>query len=145
LDSLAKCPHEAAREEALVSLPRTLNETYQRMIMGIPAEREIDAIRLLQSLVHSKEPLKLAEALEVITTPIENGSQGFKIKRRLFCETGVLGYCPGLVTVFHATETESHLAHFSVKEDLLRENDFTITTASMSITRTCLTYLTDIN
>ncbi|KAJ6086074.1 NACHT nucleoside triphosphatase, partial [Penicillium sp. IBT 16267x] len=145
LDSLAKCPHEAAMEEALVSLPRTLNETYQRMIMGIPTERKNDAIRLLQFLVHSKEPLKLAEAKEVIATPIENGSQGFNIKRRLFCETDILGYCPGLVTVFHATETELHLAHFSVKEYLLGENEFTIPMASISITRTCLTYLTDIN
>ncbi|KAJ5865432.1 NACHT nucleoside triphosphatase [Penicillium soppii] len=142
---LAKCPHEAAMEEALVSLPRTLNKTYKRMITAIPTERKNDAIRLLQFLVHSKEPLKLAEAKEVIATPIENGSQGFNIKRRLFCETDVLSYCPGLVTIFHATETELHLAHFSVKEYLLGENDYTITTASMSITRTCLTYLTDIN
>ncbi|KAJ5776749.1 NACHT nucleoside triphosphatase [Penicillium nucicola] len=145
LDSLAKCPHEAAMEEVLVSLPRTLNETYQRMITSIPAERKNDAIRLLQFLVHSKEPLKLAEAKEIIATPIENGSQGFNIKRRLFCETDILGYCPGLVTVFHATETELHLAHFSVKEYLLGENDFIITTASISLARTCLTYLTDIN
>jgi hypothetical protein len=41
-------------EVALVSLPRTLNETYQRMIAGIPTERKKDAIRLLQFLVHSK-------------------------------------------------------------------------------------------
>ncbi|CAG8228611.1 unnamed protein product [Penicillium salamii] len=145
LDSLAKCPHEAAMEEALVSLPRTLNETYQRMITGIPTERKNDAIRLLQFLVHSKEPLKLAEAKEVIATPIENGPQGFNTKRRLFCEIDILGYCPGLVTVFPAIETELHLAHFSVKEYLLGENDFTITIASISITSTCLTYLTDIN
>jgi hypothetical protein len=71
--------------------------------------------------------------------------QGFNIKRRLFCETDILGYCPGLVTVFYAIETELHLAHFSVKEYLLGENEFTITTASISIARTCLTYLTDIN
>ncbi|KAJ5503361.1 NACHT nucleoside triphosphatase [Penicillium fimorum] len=145
LDSLAKCPHEAAIEEALVSLPQTLNETYQRMIASIPMGRKNDAIRLLQFLVHSKEPLKLAEAKEVIATPIESGSQGFNIKRRLFCVTDILGYCPGLLTVFHASEAELHLAHFSVKEYLLGENDFTIATASIPITRTCLTYLTDIN
>jgi hypothetical protein len=74
LDSLAKFPQEAAIEEALVSLPRTLNKTYKRMITGIPTERKNDTIRLLQFLVHSKEPLKLAEAKEVIETPIENGS-----------------------------------------------------------------------
>ncbi|CAG8262989.1 unnamed protein product [Penicillium salamii] len=145
LDSLAKCPHEAAIEKALVSLPRTLNETYRRMITAIPTELKNDAIRLLQFLVYSKEPLKLAEAKEVIATPIENGSQGFNIKYRLFCETDILSYCPGLVTVFHAIETELHLAHFSVKEYLLGEDEFTVTTASISITKTCLSYLNDIN
>lgn len=38
-----------------------------------------------------------------------------------------------------------HLAHFSVKEYLLEDNQFNITTASTPTTMTCLTYLTDIN
>jgi hypothetical protein len=131
-------------EEALASLPLNLNETYRRMIASIPMELKNDAIRLLQFLVHSKRPLKLAEAKEVIATQIENESRGFDIKRRLFCETDILDYCPSLVTVVHDTDKELHLAHFSVKEYLLGENNFKITTASSSITRTCLTYLTDI-
>jgi ankyrin repeat protein len=131
-------------EEALASLPLDLSETYQRMIAKIPTELKNDAIRLLQFLVHSKRPLKLAEAKEVIATQIETDSRGFDIKRRLFCETDIIEYCPSLVTVVHATAKELHLAHFSVKEYLLGENQFNITTASISITRTCLTYLTDI-
>ncbi|CAI4215901.1 unnamed protein product [Parascedosporium putredinis] len=108
----------------------------------IPAELKHDAIRLLQFLVHSR-PLKLAEAKEVIATQVQNESQGFDIKRRLFHETNILEYCPGLITVVHATK-ELHLAHFSVKEYLLKEDQFEMTIASFSIARTCLTYLTDI-
>ncbi|CAI7672865.1 unnamed protein product [Penicillium discolor] len=145
LDSLARCPHEAAIVEALASLPLNLNETYRRMIASIPTRLKNDAIRLLQFLVYSNRPLSLAEAQEVIATQIENESRGFDIKRRLFCETDILDYCPGLVTVVHATDKELHLAHLSVKEYLLEENDFEITTASISITRTCLSYLTGIN
>ncbi|CEO59613.1 Putative Pfs, NACHT and Ankyrin domain protein [Penicillium brasilianum] len=144
LDSLARCRHEAGIEEALASLPMNLDETYRRMIASIPTELKNDAIRLLQFLVHSKRPLKLAEAKEVIATQIENGTGRFDIKRRLFCETDVLDYCPGLVTVIPTADKELHLAHFSVKEYLIREDQFEITTASLSITRTCLTYLTDI-
>lgn len=107
-------------------------------------ERKMDAIRLLQFLVHSKRPLTLAEAKEVIATQIGTESRGFDIKRRLFCETDLLDYCPGLATIVHATDKELHLAHFSVKEYLLRDNDFKVMTASISITRTCLTYLRDI-
>ncbi|KAI3226139.1 hypothetical protein CBS147310_8171 [Penicillium roqueforti] len=144
LDSLARCRHEVAMRKALVSLPENLNETYRRMIASIPAELKSDAIRLLQFLVHSKRPLKLADAIEIIATQIEHESQGFDIKRRLFCENDVMDYCPGLVTVVHDTGKELHLAHFSVKEYLVKENQFDDTTASVSITRTCLTYLTDI-
>lgn len=131
-------------EEALASLPLNLNETYERMMESIPTEVKDDAIRLLQFLVHSDRPLTLAEAKEVIATQIKNKSQGFHIKRRLFCETDVLYYCPNLVAIVHTTVKELHLAHFSVKEYLLGENHFRIPTASISITRTCLTYLTDI-
>ncbi|EXU98137.1 ankyrin repeat protein, partial [Metarhizium robertsii] len=145
LDSLARCPHVRAIEEALASLPQNLEETYRRMIQLIPTKLKNDAVRLLQFLVHSKRPLKLAEAKEVIATQIEHEPRGFDVKRRLFCETDVLAYCPNLVTVVHATDKELHLAHFSVKEYLLGENQFNIATASISITRTCLTYLTDIS
>ncbi|KAJ5095220.1 Pfs NACHT and Ankyrin domain protein [Penicillium argentinense] len=145
LDSLARCRHEAAIEEALVSLPPNLDETYRHMIASIPTELKNDAIRLLQFLVHSKRPLKLAEAKEIIATQIKNEPRGFDIKRRLFHETNVLDYCPSLVTVVDATHKELHLAHFSVKEYLLEQKQFEITTASIPITRTCLTYLTNIH
>ncbi|KAF4452118.1 Pfs, NACHT and Ankyrin domain protein [Fusarium austroafricanum] len=98
-----------------------------------------------EGTVHSKRPLTLAEAKEVIATRIENEPQRFNIKRRLFCDTNVLDYYPSLVTVIHATNKELHLAHFSIKEYLVKADQFNIMIASISITRTCLTYLTDIN
>jgi hypothetical protein len=131
-------------EEALISLPKNLDETYQRMMNSIPVERKMDTIRLLQFLVHSKRRLTLAEAKEVLATQIVNKSKGFDVKRRLFCETDLLDYCPGLATIVHARDKELQLAHFSVKEYLLRDDDFKIMAASISITTTCLTYLTDI-
>jgi hypothetical protein len=144
MDTLARCRHEAAMEKALRFLPSNLYETYRRMIENIPKELEVDAMRLLQFLVYSQRPLKLAEAKEVIATQIEDDSQGFNIKRRLYRETDVLEYCPGLITIVQAANKELHLAHFSVKE-YLRENHYNLTTACISITKTCLTYLTDIN
>lgn len=68
-------------------------------------DHKLDAIRLLQFLVHSKRPLTLAEAKEVIATQIE-GVEGFHIKRRLFCETDLLKHCPGLAKIVQATEKE---------------------------------------
>ncbi|KAK7224191.1 hypothetical protein V2G26_012194 [Clonostachys chloroleuca] len=144
LDSLARCRHEAAIVNALASLPPDLAATYRRMIESIPTELKTDAMRLLQFLVHVERPLTLAEAKEVIATQIENEPRGFDVKRRLYRDADVLDYCPSLVTVVHAPDDELHLAHFSVKDYLLRENKFDIISASRSITSTCLTYLRDI-
>ena len=47
--------------------------------------------------------------------------------------------------IIHVTNKELYLAYFSVKKYLLEQNYFKITTSSISITKTCLTYLTDIN
>jgi hypothetical protein len=97
-------------EEALASLPRTLNETNQRTITYVPTELKNDAIRLLQFLVHSQRPLKLAEAKEVIATQIKSEAGGFNVTRQLFCEIDVLNYCPGLPTTVHPNDRGLHLA-----------------------------------
>nr|CEG03602.1 unnamed protein product [Fusarium acuminatum CS5907] len=149
LETLARCLNLADIEIALESLPSDLNETYRRMVQNIPSEYKSSAIRLLQFLVHTKRPLTLPEAVEVIATEINQEPRGFDIKRRLFQAADVLRYCPSLVIIAEVTnyaETveELHLAHFSVKEYLLEQAQFDLESASNVITRTCLTYLGDI-
>ncbi|KAL6358357.1 hypothetical protein LRP88_08542 [Fusarium phalaenopsidis] len=149
LDSLAECLSPNAIETALESLPRDLNETYYRMLQNIPPTYKSGAIRLLQFLVYAKRPLKLSEAVEVIATQIDREPRRFHVGNRLFSGTDVLRYCPSLVLIadvtrYGETVQELHLAHFSVKEYLLKEDQFDLKSASITITRTCLTYLTDI-
>ncbi|KAF5707794.1 hypothetical protein FMUND_10944 [Fusarium mundagurra] len=135
--------------QALGSLPRDLNETYYRMLHNIPSEYKSGAIRLLQFLVHAKRPLTLSEAIEVLATQIDQEPRGFDVDGRLCQKADVLRYCPSLVIIAEVTndaETvdELHLAHFSVKEYLLEQAQFDLESASVVITRTCLTYLGDI-
>ncbi|KAH7205287.1 hypothetical protein BKA60DRAFT_685024 [Fusarium oxysporum] len=149
LERLARCLSPEAIEIALTSLPHDLNETYYRMLEEIPSEYRRDAIRLLQFLVHTKRPLTLPEAVEVIATEINQEPRGFNVKRRLFQAADILRYCPSLVIITEATKyakttEELHLAHFSVKEYLLKQAQFDVESASIVITRTCLTYLSDI-
>ncbi|KAI6785924.1 uncharacterized protein J7T54_006263 [Emericellopsis cladophorae] len=144
LDSLARCRHATAMERALACLPRNLDETYRRMLESVPEELKRDALRLLQFLVHSTRPLRLAEAVEVIATQTAGESAGFDVKSRLFSKADVLEYCPSLVVVVHAADDELHLSHFSVKEYLLGIDQMQLPAASISITKTCLVYLTDI-
>ncbi|KAH7007957.1 uncharacterized protein B0I36DRAFT_378693 [Microdochium trichocladiopsis] len=124
LASLATCMSPRAIEIALETLPRDLDETYRRMLRSIPADIEKDAMRLLQFLVHTKRPLTLLEAVEVIATQTDEERRGFDPKRRLFREADILRHCPSLVK-------ELHLAHFSVKEYLLKQDQFDLTSASV--------------
>ncbi|KAK4242978.1 vegetative incompatibility protein HET-E-1 [Corynascus novoguineensis] len=149
LDSFAVCMSPRAIEKALESLPRDLDETYRRMLRSIPVDIEKDAIRLLQFLVHTKRPLAVSEVVEVIATQADEVPQSFDAKRRLFRETDVLRYCPSLVSLIevskgYKTRKELHLAHFSVKEYLLKQDQFDLTSSCIVMTKTCLSYLTDI-
>ncbi|RBA14578.1 hypothetical protein FPRO05_13389 [Fusarium proliferatum] len=150
LDVLASCLSPRGVKTALESLPHNLDETYYRMIERIPIENKASAIRLLQFLVHTKRPLELKEAVEVIATQIDLEPPCFSTDSRLFKPHDVLRYCPGLIVItenreWSGTVEELHLAHFSVKEYLLQQADFNQRNASIAITRTCLAYLRDID
>ncbi|SPJ78511.1 related to ankyrin repeat [Fusarium torulosum] len=149
LETLARCLSPKAIKIALRSLPRDLNETYYRMLQNIPSEYKSSAIRLLQFLVYTKRPLTLAEAIEVIATEIDQEPRSFDVDGRLSLKTDILRYCPSLVIITKVTNyvgivEKLHLAHFSVKEYLLEQAQFNLENASIAISKTCLTYLTDI-
>lgn len=119
------------------------------MLQSIPPQHKSDAIRLLQFIVHAKRPLTVSEAIEVVATHIDGEPRGFDVRGRLNREADILRICPGLVEIAQATKGNSttkelHLTHYSIKEYLLREEQFGRQDASIAITRTCLTYLTDI-
>ncbi|KAH7461581.1 hypothetical protein FOMA001_g19091 [Fusarium oxysporum f. sp. matthiolae] len=120
------------------------------MLQNTLSEYKSSAIRLLQFLVYAKRPLTLAEAIEVIATEIDQEPRGFDVDGRLCQKADVLRYCPSLVIIAEVTKyaetvEELHLAHFPVKEYLLEQAQFDLESASIVITRTCLTYLGDIN
>ncbi|KIL93604.1 hypothetical protein FAVG1_03586 [Fusarium avenaceum] len=150
LDSLARCLSPRDIKTTLNTLPQDLKETYRRILEGIPSEYKRDAIRLLQFLVHAKQPLKVSEAIEVIATQPDQNPPVFSINGRLCQEHDILHYCPSLVVIanvetYRGTVEELHLAHFSIKEYLLEQAQFDIHSASIIITKTCLTYLSDIS
>ncbi|KAI3579740.1 ankyrin repeat-containing domain protein, partial [Fusarium oxysporum f. sp. albedinis] len=94
----------------------------------------------------AKRPLTLAEAIKVIATEIDREPRGFDVDGRLSLKADVLRYCPSLVVIakvtnYAETVEELHLAHFSVKEYLLEQAQFDLESASIVITKTCLTYL----
>ncbi|KAF8521042.1 hypothetical protein JB92DRAFT_2677432, partial [Gautieria morchelliformis] len=172
LDALRKCrsPHEL--KKALTSLPKTLYETYDRILLDIDEGNRDYALKLLQWLAFSVDKVSLREAVEVLAT-IPDGKNGplFDPDRRFDDPRDILTLCSSLITITDLDElpyyypgyfkddqgkiTELTLAHFSVREYLVSESLRThrklsfyhcdTKLANTFIAKTCLTYLLQFN
>jgi hypothetical protein len=126
LDMLENCLNYRTLQDALATLPKILDETYARILRGIPDEHKQNAIRILQFLTYSERPLKIKEAVDAIVVDTE-GDQYFNLKYRMPDPREVSCYCSSLVVLVTAEghsydegdkAAELQLAHFSVKEYL---------------------------
>ncbi|PVH67796.1 ankyrin, partial [Cadophora sp. DSE1049] len=157
LDVLRKCLKVDALRRALKSLPKTLDETYARILLSIDEDYSQDAFRILQWLIYSARPLRMEEMVEVIAIDTEQSQ--FNPENRLADPRDLLTICSSLVTTISVTAegnngasietTELRLAHFSVKEYLISDrirNGLTFQYDIQSggeeeIAQSCLTYL----
>jgi len=155
LDVLASCIDPKSVREALSSLPPTLNETYSRILTGLPKSNLRGAKRLLQFLTYSERPLWINEAVDVLAVD-SSQTPKFDVRNRMPNPVEITKLCGNLVV---AVEGEKHrdceecttvlqLAHFSVKEYLLSneawsqlEGELQEPIARATIAETCLAYL----
>ncbi|KAF8519180.1 hypothetical protein JB92DRAFT_2675349, partial [Gautieria morchelliformis] len=137
LDALRKCrsPHEL--KMALTNLPKTLYETYDRILLGIDESNRVYALKLLQWLAFSVDPVSLRLAVEILATdPDAKTGPLFDPERRFDDPRDILTLCSSLVSITIVKDdtrypeyieddqgnfTEFRLAHFSVREYLVSE------------------------
>ena len=115
--------------KTLKSLPKTLDDTYARILVSINEAYSQDAFRILQWLVYSARPLLLEEVAEIVAINTEEAQ--FNPEDRLSDPRDLLTICSSLVTTVSVTTegnygasneaTELRLAHFSVKEYLISD------------------------
>ncbi|KAL5330791.1 hypothetical protein ACEPPN_000314 [Leptodophora sp. 'Broadleaf-Isolate-01'] len=157
LDVLRKCLKVDALRKALKSLPKTLDDTYARILLSIDEDYRRDAFRILQWLVYSARPLRIEEMVEIIAIDTEQSQ--FNPEDRLPDPRDLLTICSSLVTTVSVTAkgndgasndtTELRLAHFSVKEYLISDRirnglafQYNIQSGGEEeIAQSCLTYL----
>ncbi|MCJ1395280.1 hypothetical protein MMC18_008164 [Xylographa bjoerkii] len=157
LDELRKCLKLKTLQATLRSLPRTLDETYTRILSRIDEQYKHDAFEILLWLAYSSRPLLIQEVAEVVAFDFEGDIQ-FDKENRLRDPNDTLVICSSLVskTVTIVIE-EGHkrklehlgLAHFSVKEYLISDRaqfglDLGYRIESMAhehIAKACLVYL----
>ncbi|RYO17084.1 hypothetical protein AA0111_g11220, partial [Alternaria arborescens] len=128
LDTLGKCCNRAMLRKSLASLPRTLDQTYDRILSAISDEHSNYAIRILQWLTFSARPLSVEEVAEVVAIDVAR-DPAFDRDEVLEDPLEVLDICSSLVTIT-TNEVDRRsgsaqrivaLAHYSVQEYLVSD------------------------
>jgi ankyrin repeat protein len=115
----------ASIRQTLDLLPKSLDETYLRVLSQIPQANQAHAHRMLQCLVVSVRPLRVEELAELLTFEFdaaEGGIPKYRAAWRLNDQTqAVLSTCSSLVTIIDDEDDIQivQFSHFSVKEFLI--------------------------
>jgi ankyrin repeat protein len=107
----------------LAKLPKTLDETYERVLKDINENNREHACRLLHCLAVAVRPLRVEELAEILTFDFDAAEEGipkFRSDRRPKDKEGaVLSICSSLITVVDNRGSRVvQFSHFSVKEFL---------------------------
>lgn len=99
LQELRDCSSKADVKAQLASLPRGLDETYDKTFLRINEGRREDAKRILQYLAFSASEVEVEEVSEIVTIDL-NSEDGpvYKEERQYRDQKDVLDKCKSLVT-----------------------------------------------
>ena len=125
IEALRHCLAPRVRH-LLKELPKTLDETYERILRDIHEANRDHAHRLLQCLTVAVRPLRVAELAEILAVDFGAASVGERSKlntdwRWEDQQEAVLSTCSSLISVVDDYEDGSQVvqfSHFSVKEFL---------------------------
>ena len=131
LDVIRECKKTKLLRRALKTLPKTLDETYERVLSNIPDDYVEDVRRVLQCLICAFVPLDVLEVAEIVA--IDTAEPYYHPEDRYCTPRGLVSVCSGLVStrtskrrggIFPSPNfeiEELRLAHFSVKEYLVSD------------------------
>ncbi|KAK8112577.1 hypothetical protein PG984_013103 [Apiospora sp. TS-2023a] len=136
LETLRRCMNRTAVHRTLEALPKTLDHTYERIIMNIEEEYRYHAIVALHWLACTRRPLKLLELAEAVAVKgARDDDCSFDSGERLFKPSLILDICSSLVSASGANSlADVRLAHFTVHEYLLSDRIRTGAAAAFSVT-----------
>jgi ankyrin repeat protein len=121
LEALRGCVPPALRR-ILEELPKTLDTTYERILLGIENSRRRYACRLLQCLAVSIRPLRVEELTEVLAIRLDDAedSEYHSDWHPEDARQAVLSACSSLITIVNVNGSPAvQFSHFSVKEFLM--------------------------
>lgn len=124
LEMLRNCLPQNVRR-VLKDLPKSLDETYERMLNEIGKVNPRQAYRLLQCLTVATRPLRVEELAEFLALDFDRTEHGIPALNQAWRwdddQQGVLSTCSSLVVIVNNQSSGTRVvqfAHFSVKEFL---------------------------
>jgi len=154
LDMLRRCMSVSAIRKAMSALPKSLDETYDRILLGIDEIHQPEVMKVLRALTVSMSQLTLEEIVEILAVDLDATPPRFEPDSRLLDPRTILSMCSSLVTTSRQEQWDAlgsktlRLAHASVADYLTRPNPsgpsqfhFTRNSASQFLAQTCLAYL----
>jgi hypothetical protein len=100
LDDLQSCLNARAVEQQLKSLPKNLDETYDRLLSKITKDYCGDAHKFLQWLAFSARPLMIHELAEVVSVDFDQGDEPhFDPECQYLDPYDVVSVCSALITI----------------------------------------------
>ena len=124
LEMLRICLPQNVRR-ILKDLPKSLDETYERMLKEIGKVNPHQAYRLLQCLTVATRPLRVEELAEVLALDFDQTEDGIPTLNQAWRwddkQQGVLSTCSSLIVIVNNQASGAcvvQFAHFSVKEFL---------------------------
>jgi hypothetical protein len=114
----------ASIRKVLNDLPKTLDETYSRTLLGIDEEKREYAQRLFRCLMVSIRPLRVEELAEILAIQFdEEALPTFNTDwRPAYAEETIMSVCSSLIAIAdRGGHQVVQFSHFSVKEYLTSE------------------------
>jgi hypothetical protein len=156
LAQLRRCRHKVDIDRALLTIPATMNEIYDRILEKIQSDQPMLAMvnRTLNWLIFSVRPMTLEEVIDALAVDFHESPLRFNRANLLMVPSDLLDACAGLIS--RNTKdgvTILQLAHASVKEYLTdAKRSSNALQAEISnyaghymIARTCIAYLCSFN
>lgn len=106
--------------KALASLPKSMSETYKRVLDSIPQQDLEHSKRLLAFLTYSTRPLYIWEAVDILAISFQEIPK-FHRRYRMPHPQRVVKFCSSLVAF--TEDQQIKLSHFSVQEYLTSNED----------------------
>ncbi|EMD33432.1 hypothetical protein CERSUDRAFT_126169 [Gelatoporia subvermispora B] len=121
LEMLRGC-HPATIRKVLDDLPKTLDETYRRVLQTLDTPGWEYTHRLFECLIVCARPLRVDELADVLAIDFDSGPipQFFTDWRPSDAEGDILAFCSSMIVIDLKTKTVQ-FAHFSVQEYFLSE------------------------